>query len=231
MDENKIAKRKIFTSSKDDDCSSCKYYKCLHSNSLEDLFDRFGDIRRNCTQFEVKNVKPNLQHNKYANLIFVLESMQKVEFNNIKDSEKRLDEIEDSIKKLIVAVDSLQTNTDAVIEENKRIIDDLTTAEKVVSDSLMEVLNLRRELLEVQMPSKVKLSIYHSESKYLRGEDDNLTLTSVGNVLSIPYFSRIFDSACRLLQSTSASAMLSAVTPKIKSKKPEVNRENIVVDD
>lgn len=233
MDESNTAKRKICTSSDDGDCSSCKYYKCLHSNSLEGLFDRFGDIGRNSTQFEVKNVKPNLQHNKYANLIFVLESMQKVEFTNIKDSEKRLDEIEDSIKKLIVAVDLLQTNTDAVIEENKRIIDDLITAEKVISDSLTEVLNLRRELLEVQLPSKVKLSIYHSESKYLAGENDNLTLKSVGNVLSIPYFSRIFDSACRLLhlQSPSASAMLSAVTPKIESKKPEINRQNIAVDD
>lgn len=231
MDENNTAKRKIFTSSNDGDCSGCKYYKRLHSNSLEDLFDQFGDIGRNCTQFEVKNVKPKLQHNKYANLIFVLESMQEVEFNNIKDSEKRLDEIEDSIKKLIVAVDLLQTNTDAVIEENKRIVDDLITAEKVISDSLTEVLNLRRELLEVQLPSKIKLSIYHSESKYLPGENDNLTLKSVGNVLRIPYFSRIFDSACRLLQSTSASAMLNAVTPKIESKKPEINRENIAVDD
>lgn len=231
MDENNTAKRKIFTSSNDDDCSSCKYHKCLHSNSHEDLFDRFGDIGRNCTQFEVKNVKPKLQHNKYANLIFVLESMQKVEFNNIKDSEKRLDEIEESIKKLIAAVDLLQTNTDAVIEENKRIIDDLITAETFISDSLTEVLNLRRELLEVQLPSKVKLSIYHSESKYVPGENDNLTLKSVGNDLSIPYFSRIFDSACRLLQFTSASAMLSAVTPKVESKKPEINTENIVVDD
>lgn len=230
MDENNTAKRKIVTSSNDDDCRSCKYYKCLH-NSLEGLYNRSGDIGRKCTQFEVKNVKPNLQHNKYANLLFVLESMQKVEFNNIKDSEKRLDEIEDSIKKLIVAVDLLQTNTDAVVEENKRIIDDLITAEKVIGDSLTEVLNLRRELLEVQLPSQIKLNIYHSESRYLPRENDNVTLKSVGNVLSIPNFSRIFDSACRLLHITSASAMLSVVTPKIESKKPEINRENIAVDD
>lgn len=221
MDKNNTAKRKIYTSSNDDDCSGCKYYKCLHSNSLEGSFEQLGDIERNCTQFQVNDIKPNMQHNKYANLILFLESVQKVESQNIKDSEKRLDEIEDSIKKLIVSVDLLQTNTDAVVEENNRIIDDLITAEKCIQESLTELLNLRRELLEVQPSPKIKLSIYQREPTYFPEENENLTLKSVGNVLSIPYFSRIFGSACRLLQSTSASAVLSAVTPKVESKKTE----------
>lgn len=219
MDKNNTAKRKMFTTSNDDDCSDCKYYKCLHSNSFEGLFDQLGDIERNCTQFQVKNNKPNTQHNKYANLILFLESMQKVESQNIKDSEERLDEIEDSIKKLIVAVDLLQTNTDAVIEENNRIIGDLISAEKCIQESLTELLNLRRELLEVQPSPQIKPSLYHSEPTYFPEENENLTLKSVGNVVRIPYFSRIFGSACRLLQSTSASAVLSAVTPRVESKK------------
>lgn len=219
MDKNNTATRKMYTSSNDDDCSGCKYYKCLHSNSLEGLFDQLGDIERNCTQFQVNNIKPSMQHNNYSNLILFLESMQKVESQNIKDSEKRLDEIEDSIKKLIVAVDLLQTNTDAVIEENNRIIGDLISAEKCIQESLTELLNLRRELLEVQPSPKIKPSIYHSELTYFPEENDNLTFKSVGNDIRIPYFSRIFGSACRILQSTSASAVLSAVTPKVESKK------------
>lgn len=230
MDKN-TAKRQMFTSSNDDDCSSCKYYKCSHSNSLDGLFDQGDNIRKYCTQSHVKNVMSNRQHNKYAHVISVLEAMQKVESQNIKDSVKRLDELEDSIKKLIVAVDILQTDTDAVKEENNRIIDDLITAENVISESLTEVFNLRRELLDVQLSPKRKLSIYHSESLYCPEGNENSTLKSVGYVPSIPYFSSIFSSACRLLQSRSFSLKTTEADivcrPRVESKKPELKRENV----